>query len=219
MADPELVTIYDDRGDEIGVKSRTAAHDDADWHMIAFAIAARVDEDGRIRTLMQIRSGVDDPYRGHIDLLAAGHVLAGESPIEGVIRECNEETRIVLQEAELLHIGTHFSESLNDRCKRAIQYYYLCRRPILLADVGFSDEASSFVEVDLDELEALVAGERYHIRTIARSHDRPESQFESRVSKDSLSAYSREIVDNFRRMILAVRHTLVTGQIDMKIWQ
>ena len=219
MPDSELVAVFNDVGEHIGIKTRKKAHEDKDWHLLVFVIAARIDKSNRIRSLMQIRSGPHDAYRGQIDLLAGGHVYAEESPIGGAIRECYEECRILLEEEELTFLGKRFFVAPTGTCRHAIEYFYLCERPIALEDVDFSDEVNAFVEVDLDELGHLISGIQSSIPAQMRTKNQLRANYDSEISIASFSAYSEEIMESFRRVILSVRNTLRTGKIDEKIWR
>lgn len=219
MEDTELVAVFDNQGRQIGIKTREKAHSDAEWHLIVFVIAAHIDPNGRIRSLMQTRAGLKDPYRGQIDVLAGGHVGAGESHLKAAIRECYEEVGVLLEMDELDYLGNRFLEDPAGICKRAIQHFYLCRRQIELTDVAFTAEVDGYVEVDLEELEQLLVGKRPCIRGMIRQSDQPEVMCESPISPVAFSAYSKQIQDTFRRTIHAVQYALYTGQIDIDIWK
>lgn len=218
MVDRELLAIFDDAGRQIGVKPRADVHRDGDWHMLVFVLSARSEADGRIRFLLQLRARPGDPYRGQVDTLAGGHVWAMESPLEGALRECHEEVGLQLEKHELTLLGSRFLEDPTGVCRRVIHYFYLCQRPLFLADMIFTDEVDGFIEVDLNEFAELIKGQRQRIDAQARTagHGRAVQKIE--IAKDVVSAYSVHTIDNFLRSIRAVRWAVTTGQVSGRFW-
>jgi 8-oxo-dGTP pyrophosphatase MutT (NUDIX family) len=213
----ELLTIYDASGKETGTKPRGLVHRDGDWHMLVFVLAARLDGHGRKRFLLQLRSGADDPYKGQVDVLAGGHVAANETAPDAALREFLEEVGLRLGHDDLLDLGNHRMENPAGVCRNVIQQFYLCRRPVLLDQPRFDvvgAEVGGYLEVAVDELEALVDGKRQGIEAKARMRADGGMSHETRVTRDHMSAYTPAIADTFRWCLYQVSRYLDTGRID-----
>ena len=84
------------------VKTKPDVHRDGDWHRSVHVwIVAR---DGRV--LIQQRSLRKENHPGLWDVSAAGHVSAGESPVESAVREVEEELGLRIEPRELQHVAT-----------------------------------------------------------------------------------------------------------------
>ena len=93
-----------------------------------------------------------DPYLGSLDAPAGGHIRAGETPTAAAHREFAEEVGITLTPAELVFLG---QQPLQDTKRPAMQFFYLCTRPISLRETIFNEEVGAFVEVALDDFRRL----------------------------------------------------------------
>ena len=203
MKDRETLAFFDAAGQRLGTKTRAEVHRDGDWHWLVFVWAARVDETGRIQVLLQVRSRPGDPYLGSVDTPAGGHVLAGESHLQGAQREFAEEVGIALAEEDLVYLGEGRLENPAGVCRRVVEHFYLCKRPILLEETCFSDEVGGFVEVELEGFLELVEGSRE--RVAAQGRLTAESAISAvPLTHRSLAAYSPAILAEFRRCLQAI---------------
>jgi 8-oxo-dGTP pyrophosphatase MutT (NUDIX family) len=195
----EQLAVFDGAGNRVGVKSRAAVHRDHDWHWLVFVWSAYLDPAGEARTLLQIRARPDDPFVGNVDAIAAGHVQATESHLEGARREFQEEVGVAVKAHDLLYLESKPLASPTGKCRRVVQHFYLCKRPIELRDVRFSEEVNGFVEVAVKELVDLLEGRLVAIRGLGRTAARADFPVEMEISTDSFSNYAATIVGNFRR--------------------
>ncbi|MEW6754501.1 MAG: NUDIX domain-containing protein [Candidatus Latescibacterota bacterium] len=218
MAEDEILAIFDPSGRRVGAKPRGLVHRDGDWHWAVWVWAAQRDAAGRVRVLLQVRGRPDDPYAGSLDALAGGHVAAVESHLEGALREFGEEVGIRLRGDELIYLGQRFLDNPTGVCRRVIEHFYLCRRPVDLRDTAFGEECSGFVEVDLEELDELLNGGREDLVGQGRLPAEPDTVQPVTLSGDHLAAYSPEILESCRRSLRAIRAYLDTGQVDRGIW-
>lgn len=208
MKDREALAFFDAQGQGLGTKSRAEIHRDGDWHWLVFVWAARVDEVGCIQVLLQVRSRPGDPYLGSVDAPAGGHVLADESPAQGAQREFAEEVGVELAEEELVYLGEGRLENPTGVCQRVIEHFYLCKRPILLEETCFSDEAGGFVEVELEAFLELVEGRREKIKGLGRFAGQSDIR-EVELTGQALAAYQDAMLEDFCRGLRAIRAYLL----------
>lgn len=103
----ELLDIYDDSMEKIGVKDRTQVHLDGDWHRGFHCWIAYRDTTGTGRMVVQRRGAAKSLFPNALDITAAGHYEAGES-IEAGIRELKEELGIDVPCEQLVPLGVRF---------------------------------------------------------------------------------------------------------------
>ena len=211
----ELIALFDEQGRPIGSKSRTAAYRDGDCVGLVFVWAAWRTTSGTARTLLQTRSRPGDPYLGSLDAPAGGHIRAGETPTTAAHREFTEEVGIALTPAELVFLG---QQPLQDTKRSAMQFFYLCTRPISLKETVFNEEVGAFVEVGLDDFVALVCGRVASIQGQAHYKETPNKTRPREITPAAFAAYSAPIMDAIRRSTSAIRVYLDTGQTDETIW-
>ncbi len=217
MSHDELLAVFDDQGRPLGAKPRSQVHTDGDWHWLVFVWAARLDEPGQIRALLQIRSRPGDPYLGSADAPAGGHVIAAETHLRGAQREFAEEVGIAIEEEDLVYLGQGRLENPAGVCRRVIEHFYLCRRPVGLEEVRFNEEAGGFAEVELEEFCGLLEGRREKIRGLGRSASSKEIHAVE-LTPQALAAYPQEILHEFRRSMQAIRAYLMQGRVDEGIF-
>lgn len=103
----EMIDVLDENGAKTGeVLTRKEVHRLGLWHKII--VIAIINENNQI--LMQQRSFAKDTNPGQWDISAAGHVSAGQTPLEASIREINEEVGIHVEDKNLRYILTHKQE-------------------------------------------------------------------------------------------------------------
>ena len=211
----ELIALFDGQGQPIGAKERTAAYRDDDRVGLVFVWAAWRTSSGVVRTLLQTRSRPGDPYLGSLDAPAGGHIRAGEIPTTAAHREFAEEVGIALTPAELVFLG---QQPLQHTKRSAMQFFYLCTRPISLEETIFNEEVGAFVEVALDDFAALVCKQTASIQGQARYGETPDETRPREITPAAFAAYSEPIMDAIRRSASAIRVYLDAGQIDKTIW-
>ena len=211
----ERIALFDGQGHPIGVKGRTTAYGTGDRVGLAFVWAAWRTSAGSARILLQTRSRPGDPYFGSLDAPAGGHIRAGETPAAAAQREFAEEVGIALTPAELVFLG---QQPLQDTGRSAMQFFYLCTRPISLGETAFNEEVGAFVEVGLDDFAALVGARTASIKGQARYREAPDKTRPREITPAAFAAYSEPIMDAIRRSANAIRAYLDTGQVDEAIW-
>lgn len=105
--DEELFDVLDEHGNRTGQsKLRSLVHRDGDWHKAAHIWIIN----DRHEILLQRRSANKDSHPNMLDISCAGHLSAGDSSIDGALRELQEELGLVVN-AEDLHFIKTFKHS------------------------------------------------------------------------------------------------------------
>lgn len=153
----EMLTAYDDNMNVIGDFARSFIHYNKMWHKVVQCWIICRTEEG-IRVYLQRRSFEKLSHPGRYDITAAGHVAAGETPIEAVLRETAEEIGIKLDPEKLQEIGFVKDPVGNDR---EIAYLYIYEEK----DPPFrpGKEVIYMVSADIDDFYALMKGDRESI--------------------------------------------------------
>ena len=90
----ELFDVIDSKGNPAGqIVSREKAHAEGIPHRTAHIWIIRKKE-GRAQILLQKRSQNKDSFPGKFDTSSAGHIQAGDEPLESALRELKEELGI-----------------------------------------------------------------------------------------------------------------------------
>jgi len=99
----ELIDVLTSDGLPTGiVKPKHEIHRDGDWHRAAHLWIVTPDD----RVLLQRRAFSKESWPGLWDVSVAGHIGAGESAIDAIVREAHEELGLILTLGELTHLGT-----------------------------------------------------------------------------------------------------------------
>lgn len=87
-----------------GPRPRDEVHRDGAWHQVAHCLVVRSGAPARV--VLQVRTTTTATYPGRLDLTVTGHISAGESPAEGMLREVAEEIGIEVASEQLVPLGT-----------------------------------------------------------------------------------------------------------------
>lgn len=104
MAD-ELLDIYDDDFKHIGTMSRKEVHRLGYWHY-TFHCWIIIYADNKPHVIFQRRNDTKETNPRKLSVSAAGHILAGESTMDG-LREVEEELGIIVSPNELHSMGEY----------------------------------------------------------------------------------------------------------------
>ncbi len=155
-----------------------------------------------------------------LDAAAGGHIRAGEPPEQAAHREFTEEVGIALRDEELLYLGhMELQDTRGDALRRAMQFFYMCTRPIDLREPIFNEEVDAFALVALDDFSRLVSGQVTVIEGSVRRASAPDSTDLITVTPRAFAAYSAPIMDAIGRSARALQHALAHGRADLSIWR
>jgi isopentenyldiphosphate isomerase len=100
----ETIDIFDDLGRHIGTKRRAAVHRDGDWHQVFNCLVVRPGGE-EPAVLLQLRGTASLAFPNLLDLTVGGHLLAGEPPVMGGVREFQEELGVEVAPDDLVFLG------------------------------------------------------------------------------------------------------------------
>lgn len=167
----EILDIFDDLGRHLGVKPRDAVHQSGDWHKVFHCQIATI-RNGVPVLVLQRRSDRKAAFPGLLDLSAAGHLAAGETPLDGV-RELAEELGVSPNREKLVLLGERrlVDDSGEGRLNKEITSVFLLRddRP-LTGYVLQRAEVDAVFDAPIEDLLALFAGDVNNVELFGVEH-------------------------------------------------
>lgn len=149
----EWFDLLDDTGRRTGEqKEREAVHRDGDWHP---SVHIWVIRDGEV--LLQERAADKECFPSCWDAACTGHVSAGESVLEGAVRELSEELGIKTAPSSLRYL---FTQQL---CVHAGEFISNEWNDVFLLDPRAVPETLTFQQEEIASLkwmDAALFGER-----------------------------------------------------------
>ena len=154
----EIFDIVDENGIPTGETiQRTVAHDKGIRHRTAHIWIVRNTDNG-CEVLLQQRSYNKDSFPGRYDTSSAGHIRAGDEPLDSALRELGEELGIKAEPAALTYIGKFpiqyekefFGKPFRD-CE--VAFVYLYTEPVDINALTLqADEVESVKWFEIDEV-------------------------------------------------------------------
>ncbi|ANS76872.1 hypothetical protein AWM70_21695 [Paenibacillus yonginensis] len=162
MSAQEMLDVYTAQKVRIGSVSRQQAHAEGLWHQTfqCWVVDKHADP-GNPGLLFQLRAEDKDTFPGKLDISCAGHLLAGETPEDG-IRELEEELGIKAEFRDLRYCGMVAQESYISPAiiDREFNQVYLYESGLPLEKYFFqTSEISGLFFIGLAEYKALLNGE------------------------------------------------------------
>ena len=148
----EYIDIVDQNNNPTGeVKEKLQAHEDGNFHRTAHIWIIN----DKKELLLQKRSATKKSHPNCWDISGAGHIRAGESVIDGAIRELKEELGVEVEEKDLEYIAT--IKSTKNPKNMEFGYVYLLKCNNQVEEYIFEDnEVSEVKYVHFEELEKMV---------------------------------------------------------------
>ena len=153
----ETFDVIDKDGKPTGdTITRERAHAEGIPHRTAHIWILR-EKEGRIQVLLQKRSMNKDSFPGMFDTSSAGHIQAGDKPLESALRELAEELGIHATLEQLHFAGTFpisFAKEFHGKMFRdeELAFVYIYDQPVNIADLVLQKEEVEAVEwFDLEE--------------------------------------------------------------------
>ncbi|MEE0955004.1 MAG: NUDIX domain-containing protein [Eubacterium sp.] len=153
----EYFDVVDQEGNPTGLTvSREEAHAEGIRHRTAHIWIVRK-EGRRVQVLLQKRSQNKDSFPGQYDTSSAGHIQAGDQPLESAIRELGEELGIHAGPDDLAFIGNFdivYSKEFHGKMFRdnEITFVYLYKLPVEIDKLTLQkEEVESVAWFDLEQ--------------------------------------------------------------------
>ena len=153
----EIFDVINELGEPTGkTVERSIAHTQGVRHRTAHIWIMRKRE-GRVQILLQKRSANKDSFPGRFDTSSAGHVQAGDQPLESALRELSEELGIYADDKDLEFAGTFpilykkkfYGKFFQDN---EIAFVYLYRKPVETSKLKLQKEEVEEVQwFDLED--------------------------------------------------------------------
>lgn len=145
----EMIDEYNRLGEKIGIVDKEIAHRDGLWHK---AIHVWIIND-KNEILLQYRCSEKKLYPNLWDCSFAGHIDAGESSIEGLIREGKEELGIDVDLEKLEFVMTSVEKVVYEKIvSNEFEDVYILRQNVELDKIVFQkEEVSDAKYVPVDE--------------------------------------------------------------------
>ena len=149
----EYVDVLDSSGRPIGMrKSKSEVHRDGDWHGAAHVWI--LNRKGQI--LIQRRSATKENWPNLWDVSVAGHISAGEEPVEAALREAREELGVTLVHGEcryLFAVAEQVALNNGSYIDNEHHHVFLVEKDLDVGDLKFTD--GEVAEVRFVELRKL----------------------------------------------------------------
>lgn len=160
MSEQELLKIFDENRNQIGVASRSEVHRLGYWHE-AFHCWLISDEQGVDYIYLQLRSKNKKDYPNLFDITAAGHLLADETVEDGV-REIKEEIGITVAFEDLTQLGViDYCVVQENFIDKEIAHVFLYKSKNTFDDFTLqAEEVSGIVQAQFTHFAELWFGER-----------------------------------------------------------
>lgn len=161
MSSDEMFDIFNDRMQMIGTASRQEAHLQGLWHQTFHCWVYRDIQGQGPSLLFQLRDVEKDTYPNLLDISCAGHLLTGESAVDG-LRELKEELGLDVLYPDLHSCGIFIedntiTETLIDR-EFCHVFTYECSKDVSEYDFQIS-EVSGLYFIEIKRFQELIQGE------------------------------------------------------------
>lgn len=174
----EKIDALDEHGEPTGeVVWKSEAHREGIWHRCFHCWVSGVDSSGPY-LLVQRRAAAKDTWPGRLDVSAAGHLGAGETPLDGR-RELEEELGLAVNPETLIPLGTRkIEQEIPEGCDREFHEVFLLQDSTSLKDLHLQrEEVESILSLNLDVVGAIQRGE-----TVSVAEWRDGEYVDARVS-------------------------------------
>lgn len=188
----ELLNIYNDNLDEIGVMPRDEIHRKGLKHKVVHCWIIQKDDDGGFIYFQQ-RSYNKSDFPGMYDIACAGHIDVGEEAKNAMKRELEEEIGLRVKNNDLKYIGRNFetlhkNEFLNDE---------ICEMYMLEVDKNtvfmLGEEVEDIVKVPFKEYEKWINGE-INALTVTSIKDSREAELNDENICPHIKEYNEQLI-------------------------
>ncbi|SFS70442.1 NUDIX hydrolase [Marininema halotolerans] len=161
----EWIDVVDEQMRVIGTQTRLEVHRQGLWHQTFHCWVLRRGEKGAQKIVFQLRAENKSAFPGKMDASAAGHLSAGETPLDGV-REVNEELGVNVERDQLVFLGVVQWEDDRGEGEKDREFCHLYLWETTLALDEFHPdpkEVAGLFEADVSDMVDFLRGERAHL--------------------------------------------------------
>ena len=159
----EFLIIVDEKNNPVGMKLRSAVHNDGDWHRVSHVWI--FNSHGEI--LIHKRSAETDLYPNKYDTLVGGHVIYGENYVGTAIKEVKEEIGLVVQPEELIHIEDHAADWKDGKkLNREFRKVFALKFNGKISDLKFDNDLNETRFVKVKKLKEMMKKEKNNFVSI-----------------------------------------------------
>ena len=139
----EHLDVFDETGAHRGALPRDEVHRDGWWHQVFHCQVVAL-RDGVPHAVLQLRAADKKAFPNLLDVSSAGHLAAGERPVDG-LRELDEELGLRPDPSELVKLGVRrlVDDSGEGTLNRELTHVY-----VLLDDRPLDGYVTAAGEVD-----------------------------------------------------------------------
>ena len=162
----EKIDVLDESGRKTGeVVWKSEAHRQGIWHRCFHCWVTGTDAAGEPYLLVQRRAATKDTWPGRLDVTAAGHLAAGEKPLDG-LRELEEELGLSPDPGSLVPLGTRrIEQDISQGYDRELHDVFLLEDDTPAEELNLQEEeVESVLRLALEDVEKLGAGEVVAVR-------------------------------------------------------
>ena len=155
----EQLDVVDEVGRYMRTAPRNEVHERGEWHRVFHCQIVTL-RDGVPTAVLQRRTRSKAAFPGLLDISAAGHLAAGETPLDGV-RELEEELGVRPASADLVPLGVRrlADDSGEGTLNCELTSVYLLRDDRPLTDYVLArDEVDAVLDVPIADLLGLFEG-------------------------------------------------------------
>ena len=152
----ELIDVRDESGGRTGqVVWKSEAHRRGLWHRCFHCWVFGADA-GEPYLLVQRRAATKGTWPGYLDVTAAGHLAAGEEPMDG-LREVEEELGLRVDPGRLVPLGTRrVEQEIPGGLDREFHDVFLLRDDTPPGDLRLQrEEVEAVLRIGIDDARAL----------------------------------------------------------------
>ena len=162
----EKIDALDEHGKPTGeVVWKSEAHRQGIWHRCFHCWVTGTDDAGEPYLLVQRRAAAKSTWPGRLDVTAAGHLAAGEKPLDG-LRELEEELGLSPDPERLVPLGTRrIQQDIPQGCDREFHDVFLLNDGTPAKELNLQEEeVESVFSLALKDVERLGTGEAVDVR-------------------------------------------------------
>lgn len=153
----EQFDVLDEEGNKTGqIKDRNLVHKDGDWHRSVHVWILN----SRGQLLVQKRAPQKDSHPNMWDISCAGHVSAGESSIEAVVKEIKEELDVTANKEDFTFLFTLVNPKKKTTgvfINNEFRDVYIINKDLDLSKIKLQPEEVSEVKwISLEDLEKVI---------------------------------------------------------------